>query len=513
MLRALTSGLSDAKPRCRGRLLGIGLPLTILLGAVAALALFGSFSLSEALILGVILAPTDAGLGSAVVTDARLPLRVRQSLNVESGLNDGICVPLLLIVLATASGTGGAAHPLHVVGEEIGYGLLGGVAGRDAGRIDRGTSPDGEGLIDDAWRQIIPVAAAAFAYGVAVGLGGSGFIAAFVAGILFGAITREEDAGMMRFTEETGRAPRRDHVPRLRSGAPGPALEHVSWQIALYAVLSLTIVRMLPVAISLWGTRARAPTVAFIGWFGPRGLASIVFAVVVEDTFHAHTGDDPHGVLSDRGPVGAAPRALRRATREPLRRLVSGRCGQAPAGDRERARARAPHPGPRNISPWSEDVTTTRGNPWRHGCAPQSPALPSPFSCSNGSGAAPFGACASKACLASSSTSRRASVTTGKRGSSSINVCTSTAAEADPGKPLAVRRDHPPGSPLGARVRQHVGRTPADSAPRAPARRRRHRRTSSCDRAGRSGAASLTRCSSFERTKNSFTILNPLSLK
>src|SRR4029077_12625402 len=104
------------------RLLGIGLPLTIVVGTLVALALFDSLSLSEALILGVILAPTDAGLGSAVVTDARLPQRVRQSLNVESGLNDGICVPLLLIVLATASGAGGEPHPVQVLGEEIGYG-------------------------------------------------------------------------------------------------------------------------------------------------------------------------------------------------------------------------------------------------------------------------------------------------------------------------------------------------------------------------------------------------------
>ncbi len=110
------------------RLLGIGLPLTVVLGGLAAVALFGPFSLSEAFILGVILAPTDAGLGSAVVTDTRLPKVVRQSLNVESGLNDGICVPLLLILLATVSGAGGEAHPVRVVAEQIGYGLLGGLA-------------------------------------------------------------------------------------------------------------------------------------------------------------------------------------------------------------------------------------------------------------------------------------------------------------------------------------------------------------------------------------------------
>ncbi|MGC2374077.1 MAG: cation:proton antiporter [Solirubrobacteraceae bacterium] len=271
------------------RLLGIGLPLTIALGALVALALFGSFSLSEALILGVILAPTDAGLGSAVVTDPSLPQRVRQSLNVESGLNDGICVPILLIVLATSSQAGGAAHPAQVIGEEIGYGLIGGIV---AGTLAAGVvnTAGARRLIDDAWRQIIPVAAAVFAYGIAEALGGSGFIAAFTAGALFGLIARENSAGTMRFTEETGAL--LDSVTFLVFGAVllGPELEHVSWQIGLYAVLSLTIVRLLPVALSLLGTGARGPTVAFIGWFGPRGLASIVFAVIVEDTHQAHAG-------------------------------------------------------------------------------------------------------------------------------------------------------------------------------------------------------------------------------
>jgi NhaP-type Na+/H+ or K+/H+ antiporter len=271
------------------RLLGIGLPLTIVLGALVALGLFPSFSVSDALILAVILAPTDAGLGSAVVTDPSLPQRVRQSLNVESGLNDGICVPLLLIVLATASGAGEPAHPAQVIGEEIGYGLIAGViAGALAAWIV--IVSGGRRLIEDAWRQIIPVAAAVLAYGIAEALGGSGFIAAFTAGALFGLMARERSTATMRFTEEAGAL--LDSITFLVFGAVllGPALEHVSWQIALYAVLSLSVVRMLPVAVSLGGTRARAPTVAFIGWFGPRGLASIVFAVIVEDTHQAHAG-------------------------------------------------------------------------------------------------------------------------------------------------------------------------------------------------------------------------------
>ncbi len=267
------------------RLLGVGLPLTVALGGLIAAALFGSFSISDALILGVILAPTDAGLGSAVVTDPRLPQVVRQSLNVESGLNDGICVPLLLIVLATAAGA--ESHPVRVVFEEIGYGLIGGIG---AGLLAAAVINLGEErhLIDDSWRQIIPVAAAIVAYGLATLLGGSGFIAAFVAGALFGLLARQRAAPAMGFTEQTGAA--LDSVTFLVFGAVllGPTLEHISWQIALYALLSLTIARMLPVAICLLGTKARAPTVAFMGWFGPRGLASIVFAVIVEDAHLAH---------------------------------------------------------------------------------------------------------------------------------------------------------------------------------------------------------------------------------
>ena len=272
------------------RLLGVGLPLTVVLGGLVAVALFGSFSLSEAFILGVILAPTDAGLGSAVVTDTRLPQVVRQSLNVESGLNDGICVPLLLIVLlATVSGRWWRAPP--VAGARQADRL------RAARRARRGALAaavvilaGGRHLIDDAWRQIIPVAAAVLGYGIANALGGSGFIAAFVGGAMFGLLTGGKAAGMMGFTEQAGAA--LDSVTFLVFGAVllGPAFKHMSWQIALYAVLSLTVVRMLPVAISLWGTHARAPTVAFIGWFGPRGLASIVFAVIVEDAHLPHAG-------------------------------------------------------------------------------------------------------------------------------------------------------------------------------------------------------------------------------
>ena len=170
------------------RLLGIGLPLTIALGALLAAVFFGGLSVPEALVLAVLLAPTDAALGQAVVTEPRLPSRIRQGLNVESGLNDGICVPLLFIVLAVAEADAdqvGWAHAVRLVIEEIGYGLIGGVVAGAlaAAALSFGTRRN---MIEQSWLQIIPVAGAGLAYGIAAPLGGSGFIAAFVAGMTFG---------------------------------------------------------------------------------------------------------------------------------------------------------------------------------------------------------------------------------------------------------------------------------------------------------------------------------------
>jgi NhaP-type Na+/H+ or K+/H+ antiporter len=238
---------------------------------------------AEALLLAVILAPTDAALGQAVVTLTRLPSRVRQGLNVESGLNDGICVPLFWIVLAIAqaeSGAIGDGAAVRLVLEQIGYGIL---AGMLAGVLAAGivVVAGRRGLVDHSWLQVVPLAAAGLAFGIADPIGGSGFIAAFVGGFVFGAIRRQSGGEVANLIEEVGEV--FGAVTFIVFGAVllGPALGDVTWSIALYVVLSLTIVRMLPVAAAMVGTGARRPTVAFLGWFGPRGLASIVFAVLV----------------------------------------------------------------------------------------------------------------------------------------------------------------------------------------------------------------------------------------
>ena len=265
------------------RLLAIGLPLTIALGALAAALVFDQLTVGEAVILGVILAPTDAALGQAVVTEPRVPGRIRQGLNVESGLNDGICVPLLFAAVAFAdvhseiSGGRGAGTLLL---EEIGYGVVGGVVSgllvaaiiTHAGRRD---------LIADEWRPVIPAAGAALAYGIASALDGSGFIGAFVAGMTYRLALGRDPGQLNVLTEQVGNV--LDGVTFVLFGAIllGPALGDLSWELALYAVVSLTVVRMLPVALAMLGTHAKAPTLAFLGWFGPRGLASIVFAVII----------------------------------------------------------------------------------------------------------------------------------------------------------------------------------------------------------------------------------------
>jgi NhaP-type Na+/H+ or K+/H+ antiporter len=270
------------------RLLAIGLPLTIAAGALLAAVVFTQFNATEALVLAVLLAPTDAALGEAVVTEPELPSRIRQGLNVESGLNDGICVPLLLIALAAADVEGNVVtgtHAFRIVAEQIGYGIVGGVT---AGLIAAGVVAAGarRDLISGTWLQVIPLAGAGLAYGIASALGGSGFIAAFVAGALFGGLVSRESEQASRLSEEVGGL--LGGVTFLIFGAVllGPALEQLSWRIVLYAVLSLTLVRMLPVAVAMIGTGARARTVGFLGWFGPRGLASIVFAVIVVEEAH-----------------------------------------------------------------------------------------------------------------------------------------------------------------------------------------------------------------------------------
>jgi len=265
------------------RLLLIGLPLTMVAGIGAGMVVFPGMSLATAFLLSTMLCSTDAALGQRVVDDTAVPSRVRQALDVESGLNDGLAVPFFLVAadIAAASLKGGVPSAvIHNAVDQIGWGLaagivigvLGGLILREAQRRE---------WLQGHWRQVMTLGVALGAYAAAVTLGGSGFIAAFVGGMAFGRASGEHGLRVTYFTEETGSLLAAVTWIGFGALAVGAARPAVTWHVVLYAVLSLTVVRMLPVAIAMIGRGVRLQTIAFMGWFGPRGLASIVFALLV----------------------------------------------------------------------------------------------------------------------------------------------------------------------------------------------------------------------------------------
>jgi len=266
------------------RLLLIGLPLTIALGLGLGVLIFGNLGFFEIALIATMLAPTDAALGKAVVTNPAVPEKVRESLNVESGLNDGICVPVILFFLALAAGSVEASDstglvlklPLEVIGIGVVVGLLLAVLGGLALRTCAA-----RGWVAGTWLQIPIIALAFMCFGLAQWLGGSGFIACFVGGLTFGGLTRTHKDQFLESAEGTGDALALLTWFSFGTIAIGHLFNYFSWQAVIYAVLSLTIVRMLPVYLSLAGKHLQTDTLLFMGWFGPRGLASIVFAVMV----------------------------------------------------------------------------------------------------------------------------------------------------------------------------------------------------------------------------------------
>ena len=266
------------------RLLLIGLPLTIALGFGTGVLLFESLTLVEIALLATMLAPTDAALGKAVVTNPAVPDSVREGLNVESGLNDGICVPVLLIFLALAAGNAGdssmAAMIVKLPLQAIGIGAVVGIGFAILGSYLLRMS-SASGWIAGSWKQIPVIALAMLCFGTAQWLEGSGFIACFVGGLVFGGLTRDHKAEVLEAAEGTGDT--LSLITWFVFGAVviGKYLQQPAWQPPVYAVLSLTVVRMLPVFLCVSGLGARWDTKLFLGWFGPRGLASIVFIVMV----------------------------------------------------------------------------------------------------------------------------------------------------------------------------------------------------------------------------------------
>jgi NhaP-type Na+/H+ or K+/H+ antiporter len=263
------------------RLLFVALPLAVVFGAVSGWLLVPALGLGVCALLASILAPTDLSLGLAMFKNPHVPERVRRTINVESGLNDGVATPVVTIFIGVAiAEMSTMEHPVVTAIEElligVGIGILVGAVGGLLTRLSAGRN-----WSSVASRQFAGLAFALLAYGGALALEGNGFIAAFVGGMTFGAVDHQRAAEAVKYAEKTG-VLMTFAVWFIFGAAIAPILvfDDFTWQPIVYALVSLTVVRMLAVAISLLGKKMHWSTLLFIGWFGPRGLASVVFLIL-----------------------------------------------------------------------------------------------------------------------------------------------------------------------------------------------------------------------------------------
>lgn len=265
------------------RMLVVGLPLTIFVGAVVASYLFPAFSVWEAALLAALLAPTDAALGQSVIAETAVPVRIRQAINIESGLNDGIALPVVFLIAAL----GGTAHLAMPATEWLRFGLLqvtlGPLVGAAIGYVGARAIDVAieRGWASGAFQGIGILSLAVLTYVLAELVGGNGFIAAFVGGMVFGNSIRNTCSFLFEFMESEGQLLMLITFLVFGAALLPEGLAHLSPSNVLYAILSLTVVRMIPIAISLLGSGVRLPTQLFLGWFGPRGLASILFVLLI----------------------------------------------------------------------------------------------------------------------------------------------------------------------------------------------------------------------------------------
>ena len=310
------------------RLLGVALPLTIGLGTVLALALAGG-SIWLALLIGAALAPTDAALGAGMMANPLVPARIRRLVNVESGLNDGIATPFVSVALAGAA-VGGevAGHGAAKAVAELAVGLLVGVAiGGVGGLVVNAARRRGWAADGFAGAAVLGLAVCAYASAVAVH--GNGFIAGFVGGLAFGTTGGRRGEPLVPFVEETGALV--SLLVWLAFGAVAlvPAIKTLTWPMVLYAILSLTIVRMAPVAVALAGARLGWATVLLVAWFGPRGLASVVFALLALEELGSPTAGRAVAVITIAVLLSVVAHG---ATAEPLAARYAKRLAHRAAG-------------------------------------------------------------------------------------------------------------------------------------------------------------------------------------
>ncbi|MBM4241029.1 MAG: sodium:proton antiporter [Euryarchaeota archaeon] len=275
------------------RMLIIGMPLTIILGIIFATVLLTDLSIWEAAILGAVLAPTDAALGQIVVENKRLPSRIRRTLEIESGLNDGLAVPFLLLFLtwSIAEETFAPTSFFIITAlQQIGFGVLIGLAVGLCGSWLLIRAKE-RGKVNETYQKIGLLSLAILAWLIADQLGGNGFIAAYVGGLAAGYVLKDVARTLSVFTQTEGQflvlAVFFFFGIMLVQFLPA-----LSWPIIIYAILSLTLIRMLPVAISLLKTKLNRYSVLFMGWFGPRGLASLVLIFIAIEKQPTFPGED-----------------------------------------------------------------------------------------------------------------------------------------------------------------------------------------------------------------------------
>lgn len=273
------------------RLLVVGLPATMALGWLVAWPLMPGLGVWELALIAVVLAPTDAALGQQAVADERVPGVVRHGLSVESGLNDGLALPFFVLVLAAV----GEGHGHPGIAETFFRALLlSGAIGIAAGWAGASMlrRSQARGWSSASWSQLMTLAVPVVSYALCLTADGSGFIGAWAAGLAFGSRLRAaplrkpprvhtgQPAQSTEFAEHLGLL--LGSLSFLAFGAVilGPTLQQLTWQMVTYGLISLTAIRMLPVAGALAGTGLRPASIAYIGWFGPRGLASLVFGLI-----------------------------------------------------------------------------------------------------------------------------------------------------------------------------------------------------------------------------------------
>lgn len=275
------------------RMLLLGLPLAVAAGTLVATVFFPEFSIWEAALLAALLAPTDAALGQSVVAAKAVPVRIRQSINIESGLNDGIALPAVLFfaaLAATSQSSDGASHWAQFALTQIILGpIIGGAIGFAGARLlDLAAQHH---WATTALQGVGVLALSILIYVAAEAVGGNGFIAAFVGGLAFGNALRHPCSYLFEFMESEGQLFLLLTFLVFGAALLPEGLAHVDLKMVAYALLSLTLIRMIPIALSLLGSGVRLPTMVFLGWFGPRGLASILFVLLIleeSDLTHQH---------------------------------------------------------------------------------------------------------------------------------------------------------------------------------------------------------------------------------